>query len=68
MLADFADALQNMHGSRFVHGSLRPSNILWLQRQNKWLLLDGGSIARSGMPSMCPHYRVADKSSSATRR
>ena len=41
----------HLHGAGYVHRDLKPSNFLWLPRQNRWTIIDFGSVARAGRPA-----------------
>jgi serine/threonine protein kinase len=40
--------ISKRHGAGYVHRDLKPSNFLWLPRQNRWTIIDFGSVARVG--------------------
>ena len=43
-----AQRLAELHAARFVHRDLKPGNVMWLPRRNRWTLIDFGSCVSSG--------------------
>ena len=37
-----------MHAAGYVHRDLKPGNVMWLPRQNRWTIIDFGCVARAG--------------------
>ena len=37
-----------MHEAGFVHRDLKPANVMWLPRENRWIVIDFGCVARIG--------------------
>lgn len=54
VLCDVAQRLQNLHAAGFVHGSVQPSNILWLTSVMGWTLTDFDCAAAIGAVSAAP--------------
>jgi len=48
MLANIAKKLASMHGAGYVHRDLKPGNVMWLPRENRWTIIDFGCVARAG--------------------
>lgn len=48
ILSNVCERLEDLHAAGYVHRDLKPANVLWLPRQNRWTLIDFGSIARIG--------------------
>jgi serine/threonine protein kinase len=38
-----------MHEAGFVHRDLKPGNVMWLPRENRWTVIDFGCTARIGV-------------------
>ena len=43
-----AARLEALHAVGYVHRDLKPGNVMWLPRENRWALIDFGSAARTG--------------------
>ena len=54
VLCDVAMRLQNLHAAGFMHGSVQPSNILWLRPVMSWTLTDFDCAAAIGAVSAAP--------------
>ena len=55
-----AQRLAELHASRQVHRDLKPGNVMWLPRRNRWTLIDFGCCAASGGPApLCYTLRYA---------
>lgn len=47
-LKHVARALSAMHEVGYVHRNVKPANIMWLQRDDRWTLIDFGCAAHAG--------------------
>lgn len=48
VLSRVSKLLADMHEAGLVHRNVKPSNILWLQREAAWKLIDFARVARAG--------------------
>ena len=48
VLAHVATRLRDMHDAGYVHRDIKPGNMMLLQRENRWTVIDFGCAARSG--------------------
>jgi eukaryotic-like serine/threonine-protein kinase len=48
MLSNIPARLADMHEAGFVHRDLKPGNVMWLPRENRWTIIDFGCAARIG--------------------
>eukprot|EP00892_Ulva_mutabilis_P008922 jgi/Ulvmu1/6401/UM003_0029.1 len=48
MLANISRRLADMHEAGYVHRDLKPGNVMWLPRENRWTIIDFGCVARAG--------------------
>lgn len=48
MIHHLALRLQALHAAGYVHRDLKPPNVMWLPRENRWTLIDFGTAARIG--------------------
>lgn len=43
-----ANRLVNLHNEGYVHRDLKPGNVMWLPRENRWTVIDFGCAAKTG--------------------
>lgn len=48
MIHHLALRLAALHEAGYVHRDLKPPNVMWLPRENRWTLIDFGTAARIG--------------------
>ena len=48
MLSNVASRLAVMHEAGCVHRELKPANVMWLPRENRWTVIDFGCATRVG--------------------
>ena len=48
VLSNVASRLAVMHEAGYVHRDLKPANVMWLPRENRWIVIDFGCVARIG--------------------
>ena len=48
VLAHVATRIRDMHAAGYVHRDVKPENIMFLQRENRWTVIDFGCAARTG--------------------
>ena len=48
VVSNISNCLADMHAAGYVHRDLKPGNIMWLPRQNRWTVIDFGCAARVG--------------------
>jgi serine/threonine protein kinase len=51
MILQLALRLRDLHALGFVHRDLKPGNVMWLPRENRWTVIDFGCTARTGDPA-----------------
>ena len=47
VLTHVAERLKDLHAAGYVHRDIKPGNIMWLPRKNRWTLIDFGCAAPS---------------------
>jgi Phosphotransferase enzyme family len=50
-LINIAERLLLLHRAGYVHGDIKPSNVLWLADMHAWTLIDFGSAVKPGVRS-----------------
>jgi serine/threonine protein kinase len=48
MILQLALRLRELHALGYVHRDLKPGNVMWLPRENRWTLIDFGCVACTG--------------------
>ena len=48
MIHHLAMRLKDLHALGYVHRDLKPGNVMWLPRENRWTVIDFGCAARTG--------------------
>ena len=48
VLTHVAERLKDLHAAGYVHRDIKPGNIMWLPRKNRWTLIDFGCAAKVG--------------------
>ena len=74
MINQLASRLKDLHELHYVHRDLKPGNVMWLPRENRWTIIDFGCVARTGStarlafsltyaaPEVIAAYRRGDQS------
>lgn len=63
VLVNIARRLSSLHLDGWVHRDLKPGNVLWLTRKQRWTLIDFGLAARTGTlvtASFTPTYAAPE--------
>ena len=48
MVHHLAMRMRDFHALGYVHRDLKPGNVMWLPRENRWTVIDFGCAARTG--------------------
>ena len=48
MMHQLALRMRDFHALGYVHRDLKPGNVMWLPRENRWTVIDFGCAARTG--------------------
>ena len=48
VLTHVTERLTDLHACGYVHRDIKPGNVMWLPRKNRWTLIDFGCAARAG--------------------
>ena len=51
MVHQLAIRIRDIHALGYVHRDLKPGNVMWLPRENRWTVIDFGCAARTGEPA-----------------
>ena len=51
MMHQLALRMKDFHALGYVHRDLKPGNVMWLPRENRWTVIDFGCAARTGKPA-----------------
>ena len=51
MIHQLAMRLKELHAVGYVHRDLKPGNVMWLPRENRWTVIDFGCAAETGKPA-----------------
>ena len=48
IIQHLAARMKDFHALGYVHRDLKPGNVMWLPRENRWTVIDFGCAARTG--------------------
>ena len=48
MVHHLAMRMRDFHALGYVHRDLKPGNVMWLPRENRWTVIDFGCVAKAG--------------------
>jgi serine/threonine protein kinase len=48
MILQLAVRLKELHALCYVHRDLKPGNVMWLPRENRWTVIDFGCVTPEG--------------------
>eukprot|EP00892_Ulva_mutabilis_P004162 jgi/Ulvmu1/2117/UM127_0002.1 len=48
VLSNISERVADMHDAGYVHRDLKPGNVMWLPRENRWTVIDFGCVERAG--------------------
>lgn len=48
VIQHIASRLASLHKAGYAHRDLKPGNVMWLPRENRWTIIDFGCAARIG--------------------
>ena len=51
MVHHLAMRMRDFHALGYVHCDLKPGNVMWLPRENRWTVIDFGCASRTGEPA-----------------
>ena len=54
-----AQRMEEFHAAGYVHRDLKPGNVMWLPRANRWTVIDFGCAARQGCAAAPCALRLA---------
>jgi serine/threonine protein kinase len=57
-LRNIAQRMAEYHAARYVHRDLKPGNVMWLPRTNRWTVIEFGCAARRGCGAPCTLYHL----------
>ena len=51
MMQQLALRMKAFHALGYVHRDLKPGNVMWLPRENRWTVIDFGCAVKTGEPA-----------------